>query len=338
MTQESDIFGREISTDSTSDTKPAEYRDQVRNPCLLFLAGIDSGRLIKLDLSKGPLSIGRGDPTGISLDSPEVSRKHAELLLNKDNLLEIHDNESLNGTFVNGTRVEMSSVNSADRIRLGPHTEMKLVYYDEDEVDVFQQLFGHANSDYLTGAANRRHFMQSLTREWSYAVRHKKNLSLALVDIDHFKQINDTYGHPVGDQVLIELVARLKKAVRVEDLTVRYGGEEFAVLLRDTNAKGAEKQAERILKGVSEAPFGTGDQLIEVSVSIGVVSVKDSDFKRLSREDFIRIADERLFMAKQSGRGRYVNQPSLDFQRSPTQVSAKVIFDDTQGPIENPED
>lgn len=155
-------------------------------------------------------------------------------------------------------------------------------------------------TDPLTGLSNRRAFDDYLEQEWHRALRERSPLSLVLIDVDHFKRINDNYGHPAGDAVLRELAARLRTHFRrPADRVARFGGEEFAVILPSTAS--AEQQAERFCSRLAATPVAiSADQNIEVTVSAGVaVLVPQSD---LTPRDFIKRADEELYRAKREGR------------------------------------
>ena len=164
-----------------------------------------------------------------------------------------------------------------------------------------------ASHDGLTGIVNRRGFDAKMSIEWSKADRDKLPLSLLLIDVDHFKRFNDTYGHPAGDDCLKRIAKVLaKEALRPTDLVARYGGEEFAIVLPTTESAGAAIVARRVLQGVlGQAIAHSGnDPLGVVSVSIGVATlVPDQDLKLT---ELIAHADRSLYDAKHGGRNRFV--------------------------------
>ncbi len=158
-----------------------------------------------------------------------------------------------------------------------------------------------AKTDALTGLFNRRHFDETLSAEFKRLVRHPRPLSLLLIDIDHFKKINDRFGHPAGDSVLKTVSAIIKKLMRDTDVAARYGGEEFAAILAETDKPGAQNLAERLRKAVFLVPMEAGGQAINVSVSIGVSSFpRDTDKK----EELVELADKALYSAKDEGRNK----------------------------------
>lgn len=168
-----------------------------------------------------------------------------------------------------------------------------------------EQLVHMSITDELTGIANRRAVMERLQEEYQRARRTKTPLSIMMLDLDHFKQINDTYGHPCGDAVLAESARRVKATVRTYDVFGRYGGEEFLVITPDSNRNGAENLAERIRLAISGTPFPYNDKPdIAVTVSIGVAALTDADD---TVEHLLLRADTALYKAKTGGRNRVVS-------------------------------
>ncbi len=158
-----------------------------------------------------------------------------------------------------------------------------------------------AVTDALTGLFNRGHFEEAISREFKRLVRHPRPLSLLLVDIDHFKKINDQYGHTAGDSVLKMVASTIKKVMRDTDVVARYGGEEFVAILADTDKPGAGNLAERLRKTIFLSPIDIGRKAVNVTVSIGVSSFpRDAD----SREELVELADKALYSAKSGGRNK----------------------------------
>jgi diguanylate cyclase (GGDEF)-like protein len=157
-----------------------------------------------------------------------------------------------------------------------------------------------AATDVLTGLANRRHGSDTLARELARAERYRHGFCVALVDIDHFKRVNDTLGHSVGDRVLAHVARVLRQAVRKSDLVARWGGEEFLLLLTSTPTGGARFAAERIRAAVAASPFIDGDgNKLEITISIGVAMCQGQNADAL-----IDAADRALYRAKSAGRNR----------------------------------
>lgn len=155
--------------------------------------------------------------------------------------------------------------------------------------------------DGLTQAFNRKHWEECLAAEFSRARRYKQDLALVMLDLDQFKLLNDTFGHQGGDKVLIETAKVINELLRMGDLFGRYGGEEFAVILPNTDLVGAEEVAERIRKTIEHNAIDYQGRSIRVTVSIGVAIINEQDSRY---EDLISHADIALYRAKNSGRNR----------------------------------
>jgi diguanylate cyclase (GGDEF)-like protein len=155
--------------------------------------------------------------------------------------------------------------------------------------------------DALTGVWNRAALFDLLHREVERAKRSEAAaLSVAMLDIDHFKQVNDNFGHPAGDEVLKEICSRLKSVVRPYDAVGRYGGEEFLVVFPETGVEQAQAQAERLRRAIESEPFQLGDQPRTVTISVGITSLRPED----GVQELLERADQALYQAKRSGRNR----------------------------------
>jgi len=176
--------------------------------------------------------------------------------------------------------------------------------YDLENAVLGQEQMRHlAETDPLTNCFNRRALMEKLEQEMDRAARYATMLTGMMVDIDNFKQINDTYGHLVGDRVLKQLANLLKREQRSVDIVARYGGEEFVVLLPETTSAESRNFAERILRRVATHDFGESGKPVRVTISIGIASYPD---ERVSDgESLLRLADTHLYRAKSDGRNRF---------------------------------
>ncbi|GAB4212966.1 MAG: diguanylate cyclase [Sandaracinaceae bacterium] len=169
--------------------------------------------------------------------------------------------------------------------------------------------------DDLTGLYNVRYLQQRFGEEWKRAERHREPLAIAMLDVDHFKSVNDRHGHDVGDLVLREASARLKASVRDTDVVARYGGEEFVVLLPSTQLAGALVVAERIRRAFADKPFETPRSRLAITTSIGVALYPSRGIT--TRDQLLRAADSALYRAKEEGRDRIcVHQDQLYVFRS----------------------
>lgn len=163
-----------------------------------------------------------------------------------------------------------------------------------------------ALTDVLTGLHNRRYAMERLTQEWAKAERSQRPVSLLMMDIDHFKQVNDRFGHAVGDAILRQFADVLRSFARTEDIPCRFGGEEFLLIAPDTNLKGAQQLAERICSAIKHQTFVTPGGGLPVTVSIGVA---EKTVNQNSLETWIKSADDALYSAKKSGRNQVAVNP-----------------------------
>ncbi len=168
---------------------------------------------------------------------------------------------------------------------------------------LYEEIERLAVTDGLTGLFNHRHFQETLAQEFNRLERFSEPISMLIIDIDHFKKINDTYGHPVGDAVLKKVSGIIRKTIRNIDIPARYGGEEFAVILLGTDTNGALKMAERLRKSIADARFSTEQNAFNVTVSIGM-STHGKEMRK--KEDLVEQADKALYHAKRTGRNRSV--------------------------------
>lgn len=174
--------------------------------------------------------------------------------------------------------------------------------YPLKNATLFHQALKMAYTDPLTQAHNRASFNDSIKREMSLVARNGKHLSLIFFDIDHFKSINDTYGHECGDIALALSAKWIKENLRDSDIVFRYGGEEFVILLSNTDSEGAKLLAERIRASIEHHTIAYGMETIKITASLGVSTLYDTD----TAETFIKRADDAMYVAKKSGRNQVV--------------------------------
>ncbi len=267
-------------------------------PCLLVISGINVGMIYKL--KKNRIIIGRGDECDITLRESSISRVHAAIDIDLSGEATITDMKSTNGTFVNGVPVSFSSITNGVRIQLGSSTVLKFVLQDSFEAEFQANMYESVIKDTLTQAYNKRYFLDRITSEFSHSLRHYQQLALIMIDVDHFKQVNDTYGHLAGDEVLKELVKRITGHLRLGDVLCRYGGEEFVIIVRECNPESLLPLAERILDLFREKPMNFKDETISITISAGVSSIIDKNVRTV--EDLLAEADKNLYLAKSAGR------------------------------------
>jgi diguanylate cyclase (GGDEF)-like protein len=248
--------------------------------------------------------IGRDGAADLSLTDESVSSHHTLISMDARGIY-IEDLGSRNGTFLNGERVTARRpLADGDQLRLGS-TVLKFSMADDLEERALTSLVDLAMRDPLTGAYNRRHLEELLKNELAFAARQGTSLSLVLVDIDHFKRVNDTYGHRAGDVVLQLVATSIQRVLRPYDVLCRFGGEEFVVVARDTTPRNAEILAERIRRRVETLPLEVGGRKFRVTVSAGVVTAAP-DAEDLDMEGLIEAVDAAMYRAKRAGRNRVV--------------------------------
>ncbi len=273
-------------------------RDSEVSPYLVVLHGTDVGKRFRI--SSETVSIGRGDEADLVLNDTRISKVHCFLQASgTTKQMSVRDNDSHNGTFVDGQRIESVELTRDSMIRLG-QTVFRIDFKAEEEIKLEIDLFRSATMDHLTQIPNRRLFETEAVSPLSFSRRHHHPLCLAMLDVDFFKKVNDTYGHQAGDQVLIDLASVLNTSKRGEDLVCRYGGEEFLLLLCGTPLKSAEAFCERVRKHIEGKHVQFGKTKIRVTVSIGLSAFREQD----TLVDLIQRADQALYRAKEGGRNR----------------------------------
>jgi diguanylate cyclase (GGDEF)-like protein len=196
-------------------------------------------------------------------------------------------------TLVSALEVVTAELQHTKRILTVKETELKAVLAQAKEV---------SHTDALTFLPNRRQVIKDLQNEVLFSNQYGTPLSISMLDIDHFKKINDTYGHTVGDEVLRALGSELREHIRYPDTIGRYGGEEFLIVLPHSTLKAASDQAERLCKYVRSLSIKSGEHELAITVSIGVAQykVQNEDW-----EAFLNRADAALYRAKNSGRNQW---------------------------------
>jgi diguanylate cyclase (GGDEF)-like protein len=289
---------QEEQTDTMSTLPLAGARRRVASLTVLSGPQGTMGRVVRIEPD---VVIGRSPDVKLRIVATGVSRNHAQVLVSQTGAF-VKDLRSKNGTFVNGLRVTEQRLNDGDVIQVGGQVLLKFAYVDVLEEQLHNQLVQNATRDALTGAYNKSVFQEFVTKELNAARRHKLGLTVALVDIDHFKQVNDTWGHLIGDIVLSEVSRALHAVLRSEDVLGRFGGEEFAVLLRQCEVSQALHVLDRARQKVEALRIPFKDKHITVTISAGVATF-DPDAHR-SQEDLLGAADQALYKAKRGGRNR----------------------------------
>ena len=269
---------------------------------LLRMDGVHAGLVIAIEAL--PFTIGRHATNSLRIDEESISRFHARISRDDQGYFWVEDLRSRNGTFVAQERIEKRRIEDGAWLSFGAQASFRFTVTDLREERLFRRLYESSTRDALTSAYNRLHFDERLRAEVAFAARHSSDTSLALLDIDHFKRVNDTYGHQVGDLVLSEVAKLSMRSLRTEDVFARFGGEEFAVILRGITLAGARKLGERLRMAIEAQPIVADGQAVPVTLSVGCASITCTE--KPSAEELIRIADRRLYLAKARGRNRVV--------------------------------
>ena len=212
------------------------------------------------------------------------------------------DNVDRNLAFLNGANDFLTKPVDEIELQARVNVHYKLAHTIRELEASRRLLAEQATTDPMTHLKNRRAFFENGTKQIAMARRYGTDVSIIVADVDHFKKVNDTYGHQAGDEALIAVSRVLVGLTRTEDTVARIGGEEFAVLLPDTNRLGAAVLAERMRNAVERERFAFGDKVVPLTISIGVASfaVELVD----SVDQLLSIADQRLYLAKRNGRNR----------------------------------
>ena len=285
-----------VQKDPPGTVKARTNRDQAY---LIVLAGSAMGEMFKL--TNNPTVIGRGTSAHIRMIDEGVSREHCDIQIDGENMV-LHDLGSTNGTFCQGARVDKHVLEDGDKILVGSSTVLKFTYHDSLDELFQRQMYESALRDDLTKTFNKKYFTARLESEFAFAMRTKAPLSLLVFDLDHFKEVNDTHGHPAGDEVLAEVAHVVSTLIRAEDVFARVGGEEFGVICRATDSTSAQAVAERMRLTVAGHKFTAENVTIPVAISAGTASTPDS--RIADAQALIAAADQALYEAKRTGRNR----------------------------------
>ncbi|MCS6798637.1 MAG: diguanylate cyclase [Myxococcota bacterium] len=270
--------------------------------CLVVIYSSDARLFGKRHvLGDQPLTVGRGSENDLVLENDSVSRRHARIE-KRGRSWHVIDLDSTNGTYLNDEAVKDAQLRRGDQLKIGD-TILKFLSGSDVEAQYHEVIYRMTIQDGLTGAHNKRYVLETLEREIPRARRYERPLSLLMFDLDHFKRINDTYGHLAGDYVLKELAAVVRARLRPDDVFGRYGGEEFAVILPETPLSGAVRAAEELRRLVEAHRFAFEGEPIRVTISVGAAQLGEG----MDVHAFIRSADEKLYAAKRAGRNRVVS-------------------------------
>jgi len=280
-----------------------------RRPALLVQRGPTIGDWYLFTDTMANIVVGRGDSATFQLRDASVSREHASFQIPKDGGITVEDLGSTNGTRVNNKTIEGPlALEDGDLVRVG---DVVLRFRLMDSADVkFQQDIStqvrNARKDAITGLFSRRYLDEQLPQLVKGHRRNQQPISLLMLDLDHFKQVNDDHGHLIGDAVLAKVANAVQGAIRGADSAVRYGGEEFCIILPGTRRIEALTVAERVREAIEAIDFSDTQAGLEVTGSIGVATLAEQEGIR----EWLQRADIALFTAKHAGRNRVEPAPA----------------------------
>lgn len=306
----------------------AERRSRDLRPALVFL----SGELIAvpIPLEREEVIIGRALEADVRVNDSKVSRRHAMIKTVTDGRsgaasYVLTDLNSRNGTILNGAKIESESLQNGDKITIGEHI-LRFDLLDEIDREYQRQIHRLISHDDLTGLFSSRSFFSELRRETARAKADRRHICVMMMDVDHFKNVNDTYGHLTGSKTLEEIGRVITGIMRSGDAAARFGGEEFAAFLLDAEIGQALVAAERIRTTIENSEFsvikkGKPTDSHKVTISIGIASFPEDSTDPI---ELVEMADSALYRAKREGRNRVRAYRDLTKEEATKQLPARL--------------
>lgn len=305
---------------------PIPSRAMREHPVLVVLDGRRTSR--RFEIKQEAFLVGRDEACELVLNDANCSRHHAKLTYSNLNDTEgkprivLTDLESRNGTYVNDVKVSTVELQHGDKILLG-RTLVSFYLWDEATLRAEETLLRSANTDALTGLYNRGFFQNTISREFERALRYQRELSLVILDLDYFKSVNDNYGHPVGDKVLIEVANLCLESSRGNDFPCRFGGEEFMIILPETSLEDATAYAVRLREKIKALEIQVGAATIHITASLGVAAIHPA---MQDPDELVKLVDSMMYRAKNEGRDRVCSATGeaqeLELTRSNSQLGS----------------
>lgn len=277
-------------------------------PALVFLGG--DLLAVSIPLEREEVILGRALEADVRINDTKISRQHAQIrtIINPKNKKPeyiLTDLDSKNGTVLNGQRIREETLQNGDKITIGEHI-LRFELLDEIDREYQHQIRRLLSHDDLTGLLSGRSFFSELRREAALAMSEKRPFCVLMMDVDHFKKVNDTYGHMTGSKTLEELGFCIMQCLRSGDVAARFGGEEFAAFLLDADIAQAIVAAERIRTIIEDNDFsvmkqGAAPKTHRITISIGIASFPNDSHDPI---ELVEMADSALYRAKREGRNR----------------------------------
>lgn len=300
------LFGHQPTVPDFSAMSQQKRAKRDLRPALVFLNG--DLLAVPIPLEREEVVLGRALEAGVRVNDSKVSRLHARINIIKKNdetNYLLTDLKSKSGTFLNGERISQEILQNGDKISIGSHI-LRFELLDEIDREYHRQIHRLISHDDLTGLLSSRSFFSELRREVSLSKNHRRPFCVLMMDIDFFKDVNDTYGHLTGSRTLEEIGACITKILRSGDAAARFGGEEFAAFLLDAQLSQGLVAAERIRAEIEKKKFtvlrqGKPSDSHHVTISVGVASFPDDSKDPI---ELVEMADSALYRAKREGRNR----------------------------------
>lgn len=297
----------------TQTAPPPPRAPHERRPALVFMRGEQLAAPIPLE--RDEVTLGRALEADVRINDARASRLHARIRIKHDDAMgtsryRVSDLGSTNGTLLNGEPVTESDLQDGDKLTIGEHL-IRFELLDDIDREFQRQIHRLLAHDELTGLLTSKSFFSELRRESARAESDGRIFCVLMMDLDHFKRVNDTYGHLVGSQTLEEIGQLITRALRVGDVAARFGGEEFAAFLLDADCAQALVAADRVRHAIEAHAFAAtrhgspaanaNEATFHITISIGVASFPDDARDPI---ELIELADTALYHAKQQGRNR----------------------------------
>jgi diguanylate cyclase (GGDEF)-like protein len=293
--------------DNKDQTQHFLERDVKLSVILTIIQGSDIDFGKSYTFPSGPIRIGREKDNSVPIDDPKVSKEHCEIFFETSSdhhYIVVRDIGSTNGCYVNGDLTQRQVLKSGDKVTIGD-TVIRIDCNDDVEEGYRSKLFNIASTDALTGLYSRRYILNELEKQYKIAKRNNRLFSILVLDIDDFKYINDTHGHSAGDEFLKKIAFTINDSLREQDICGRIGGEEFLIVLPETDIEGGFILADRIRSRIEASEIEFQSFIIKATVSTGVCQFSPDEPPPTS-ETLFQWADHALYIAKNSGKNKVI--------------------------------